>query len=108
MARTTRSATQHQEKDSKDQPTPRNKAASKKRKRTSLAENEDQPATKQLRSDIDGASSIKEEEGSQEPENAASGSSLKDTTSPQLPHAGQVPIKSSDAQKILDILEMYV
>ena len=71
--------------------------ASKKRKRGSMAEIEDQPSAKQLRS---GDSSVKDEEDSD----------TQQPTTEQLPtlqNAGDVPINFDDAQKILDILEMY-
>lgn len=101
MARATRS-TVAQEKDKlgdSSSAASRGKAASKKRKRTSIVENDDQPAAKQLRSDI----TIKEETASQEPEDK-----LMEDTFPTLQMAGDVAIDSEDAQKILDILEMCV
>ena len=103
MARATRSTVAQVEKDKQgDSPSTasRGKAASKKRKRSSIAENDDQPATKQLRS---GDVSIKEETASQEPEDK-----LREDTLPTLQIAGDVPIDAADAQKILDILEMCV
>lgn len=101
MARATRSATQ-QETDSASSSVPptRPKAGSKKRKRQSLADSDGQPNAKQARSD----SSIKEE-GSQEPEGELE--QQDDEAKPTiLQGAGDVPINSDDAQKILDILEM--
>lgn len=107
MARATRSTTQNQEKE-KDKQTDsasatalplRPKATSKKRKRTSIPESDDQPAAKQSRTDV----AIKDE-GSPEPE----GQLQKEHTSAQLQNAGEVPIDPVDAQKILDILEMCV
>ena len=101
MARATRSSAQQvQETDKQSDSGSRGKAASKKRKRTSIAENNDQPAANQLRS---GDVSIKEEGGSQEPEGISSVDKL-----PELQNAGDVPIDDGDAQKILDILEMCV
>lgn len=98
MARATRSSAAN-EKQSEPAPTRGKVAAvaSKKRKRGSVAEIEDQPSAKQLRS---GDSSIKDEEVSD----------TQPTTEqpPTLQNAGDVPINSDDAQKILDILEMYV
>lgn len=108
MARATRSSAAH-EKDKQTEPTAttavvsaRGKAAaSKKRKRTSIADGDDQPASKQLRS---GDVSIKEEGGaSLEPEEQPGAEKLAD-----LQHVGDVPINDNDAQKILDILEMCV
>lgn len=102
MARATRS-TVAQEKDKQgdnSSSASRGKAASKKRKRSSIAENDDQPATKQLRS---GDVTIKEEAASQEPEDK-----LRQVVLPQLQITGDVPIDAGDAQKILDILEMCV
>jgi len=104
MARATRSSTQQGQETDKQSDSAmaatRGKAASKKRKRTSIAENNDQPAAKQLRS---GDISIKEEGGSQEPDSISSANKL-----PDLQNAGDVPIDDNDAQKILDILEMCV
>jgi hypothetical protein len=102
MARATRSSAQQGQETEKqiDSATPRGKAGSKKRKRTSIAENDDQPAAKQLRSsDV----SIKEEGGSQELNGIPTADKL-----PELQNAGDVPIDDADAQKILDILEMWV
>lgn len=101
MARATRSSVA-QEKDKQgdnSSVTSRGKVASKKRKRSSITENDDQPATKQLRS---GDVTIKEET-SQEPEDK-----LREDAFPALQNAGDVPVDAADAQKILDILEMYV
>jgi hypothetical protein len=105
MARATRSSAQQgQEIDKQSEysttATPRGKAVSKKRKRTSIAENDDQPALKQLRS---GDVAVKEEGSGQEPD------SIPDTDKlPELQNAGDVSIDDGDAQKILDILEMCV
>lgn len=91
MARATRS-TVLQEKDKSVDTTPATrKSGSKKRKRTSIAENGDQPAAKQLRTD-----------GSQEPDEH-----LEDP-SRERPGSGDVPIQPSDAEKILEVLEMCV
>lgn len=100
MARATRSSAQQAQETSDSATASRGKATSKKRKRTSIAENSDQPAAKQLRSaDV----SVKEEGGSQEPDGISSMDKL-----PELQNAGDVPINDGDAQKILDILEMCV
>ena len=101
MARTTRSTTQHQEQELVAPLPPRTKHASKKRKRNSLQDNDEQPATKQLRTDQ--SISIKDEQDTQESHTL---NSL--TTPPQLQNAGDVPIDPVEAQKILDILEMFV
>jgi hypothetical protein len=102
MARATRSSAQQGQETEKqiESATPRGKPASKKRKRTSIAENDDQPATKQLRS---GDVSIKEEGGGQGLDGIPGVDKL-----PDLQNAGDVPIDDADAQKILDILEMWV
>ncbi|KAH7914449.1 hypothetical protein BJ138DRAFT_1079332 [Hygrophoropsis aurantiaca] len=98
MARATRSATHHQEKDKQiDQAAnPRGKASTKKRKRTSLAETDEQPATKQLRAE----NGLKQEgtPDSEEP--------LSKIKVPDLEPVADVPIDPLDAQKILDILEL--
>jgi hypothetical protein len=105
MARATRSITQQQEKEKEKlssdiapsahtlKPKP---ATTKKRKRNSVPDNDVQPATKQLRIDL----TIKDED-SQEPEGML-------TKLPHLQEAGDVPIDSVNAQKILEILEMSV
>ena len=98
MARTTRASAANEKQNDPAPPPTRGKTAavaSKKRKRGSVAEIEDQPSAKQLRS---GDSSIKDEEVS----DAQPTDQL-----PILQNAGDVPINSDDAQKILDILEMY-
>lgn len=96
MARATRSsAQQSQEVDEPAPQTPRGKAAGKKRKRASMNENDEQPASKQLRS---GDMDIKEEG---ETEDVPETDKLTD-----LPNTGDVPIEAEDADKILDILEM--
>jgi hypothetical protein len=89
MARATRSSTlQH------DIVTPASASrTTKKRKRTSTADTDDHPAIKQLRTDgiINGDVQETNEEGEK---------------SQRFQNAGDVPIDSGDAQKILDILEM--
>ncbi|KAF9243769.1 hypothetical protein BU15DRAFT_42734 [Melanogaster broomeanus] len=99
MARATRSATHHQEKDKQPDPSTsaRGKASTKKRKRTSIADNDDQPAQKQFRSE----NGIKEEIPQDDDDPKFNKGKL-----PELDLAGDVPIHSSDAQKILDILEL--
>ncbi|KAF9229688.1 hypothetical protein BS17DRAFT_799173 [Gyrodon lividus] len=98
MARATRSATQHHEKDKQPDPSTsaRGKSSTKKRKRTSLPDNDDQPAQKQFR--IENA--IKEE-NPQDDDDKFNKRKLS-----ELELAGNVPIDPSDAHKILDILEL--
>ncbi|KIK99899.1 hypothetical protein PAXRUDRAFT_822265 [Paxillus rubicundulus Ve08.2h10] len=97
MARATRSATQHHEKDRQPDPSTsaRGKSSTKKRKRASLADNDDQPAQKQLRTE----SAIKEENPQDDDDK------FNKRKLPELELAGDVPIDPLDAQKILDILE---
>ncbi|KAL6300249.1 hypothetical protein BKA93DRAFT_740856 [Sparassis latifolia] len=94
MARATRSTAQLEKDKPADVGPPARKTGSKKRKRTSLADSGDQPAAKQVRTDI-------KEEGSQEPEEHP-----PNAKPVQLPGSGDVPIEPSDAEKILDVLEM--
>ncbi|CCL98399.1 uncharacterized protein FIBRA_00394 [Fibroporia radiculosa] len=89
MARATRSSAD-KGKQQDAAPTIR-KAGSKKRKRNSTAEHDEQPAAKQARTD-----------DSQEPEEQQP----TDTKVPDLLGSGDVPIDPSDAQKVLDVLEM--
>lgn len=93
MARATRSAAANE----KDKPVevslPARKPGAKKRKRTSILENGDQPATKQSRTDV------KEEDGQEQDE--LSGVSKQ----AEVLGSGDVPIQPEDAGKILDILE---
>ncbi|KAA1468381.1 hypothetical protein DENSPDRAFT_869651 [Dentipellis sp. KUC8613] len=101
MARATRSA-KHQEEVTKDKPadapalTPARAATkgSKKRKRTSVADPDEQPLAKQQRND----DAVKEEAGEH--------ADLQEQTTADVKGAGDVPINSEDAQRILDILEM--
>ncbi|OBZ79654.1 hypothetical protein A0H81_00373 [Grifola frondosa] len=94
MARATRSTT-HLEKDKPAETAPSTrKTGSKKRKRVSNVDAADQPAAKQPRTDI-------KEEDSQELEELPA-----ETKEVDLPSSGDVPIQYSDAQKILDVLEM--
>ncbi|KAH7883926.1 hypothetical protein F5I97DRAFT_1617696 [Phlebopus sp. FC_14] len=98
MARTTRSAAQLQEKDKQPDSTTtgRGKSATKKRKRSSLADTDDQPRPKQHRSE----NGIKEEQQLDDQEK------FTKIKLPQLELSGDVPISPSDAQKILEILEL--
>jgi hypothetical protein len=108
MARTTRSSTQHHEKEREKisdnaQVPPRSKLVIKKRKRPSIShddDDDDQPASKQLRSDWE-----MKEETSPEPEHVPL---FKENIPPQLQLAADVPIDAAHSQKILDILEMLV
>jgi hypothetical protein len=104
MARATRSTVHNHEKEKEKEKHPentlttiRNKPLSKKRKRGSILDNQDQPLAKQLRPDA----TIKAED-SLEPD------SFSDSKVPHLQNAGDVSIDPVDAHKILDILEMYV
>lgn len=98
MVRATRATAALQEKDTKEKdklhnvtpPTTRVKQGSKKRKRTSLADQEGQPATKQLRGDND--EHVKEQDMGE--------------PATEIPNTGDLPLKDEDAQKILDVLEM--
>ena len=99
MARATRSSALH-EKDKPPEPAPPpRKAASKKRKRTSLSDANDQPATKQQRTEDE----IKDDPASQELD--PSSPLHPPSSAPDLPSTGDVPIESQYAAKILDILE---
>ncbi|KAI6134174.1 hypothetical protein EDD17DRAFT_892296 [Pisolithus thermaeus] len=94
MARATRSAAAQE----REQPAvPRPKQPTKKRKRVSLAGNDDHPPLKQRNSE----NGIKEERAADDDEQP-----LAIRTLPELDLAGDVPIRASDAQKILDILEL--
>jgi hypothetical protein len=116
MARATRSSTQLQEKEKhaqleKEKPaqqiqpvSSRSKAASKKRKRVSLTGSDDQPASKQLRGDA----LVANGDLSHDMDQDADSSSSPEHKLPALANAGDVPINSDDAHKILDILEMFV
>lgn len=66
------------------------KAGSKKRKRNPTAEHDEQPAPKQARTD----------------DNQESEEQPTDIKVPDLLGSGDVPIDPSDAQKVLDVLEM--
>ncbi|KAI6045175.1 hypothetical protein EDC04DRAFT_2929410 [Pisolithus marmoratus] len=95
MARATRSAAaqaQDRDRDRDNQPAPRPKQPTKKRKRVSLADNDDHPPLKQHITE----NGIKEER--------TAADSIR--TLSELDPAGDVPIRPSDAQKILDILEL--
>ncbi|ETW87705.1 hypothetical protein HETIRDRAFT_378867 [Heterobasidion irregulare TC 32-1] len=101
MARATRSAKQQDDKSKgkpSDVPIPaptRAKAVSKKRKRTSIAENDERPAVKLPRN---GDAAVKEEDHDED-HNA-------EQKSTETQGAGDIPMDSVDAQHILDILEM--
>ncbi|KAG1749669.1 uncharacterized protein EDB91DRAFT_1108978 [Suillus paluster] len=94
MARATRSATQQHEKDKQPDPglAQRGKQSTKKRKRVSLAD-DDQPAAKQHR----GENGIKEE---------STDDKLSKGKLPELDHAADVPLDPLIAHKVLEILEM--
>jgi hypothetical protein len=91
MARATRSSTQQH-----DVVIPAAVSrTTKKRKRTST-DSDDHPAIKQLRTDPSINGNVKEENAPQD-----------DGKPQRFQNAGDIPIDSGDAQKILDILEMY-
>ncbi|CAL1696601.1 unnamed protein product [Somion occarium] len=96
MARATRSST-IQDKDKTADPAPPQRKNAKKRKRTSIVDGADEPAFKQPRTDDD----IKEED-IQEQDDPVIG----ETIEINLPSSGDIPIQTSDAQKILEILEI--
>lgn len=100
MARATRSAAAttavaEKDKPSASPPTSR-KGASKKRKRTSNAQNGGSPPTKHARTHS-------KDDGSLEPN-----TNTKETKDVELPGSGDVPIQSTDATNILEVLEMCV
>lgn len=95
MARATRSSATQLQSDLKDlPPSVKSKTTTKKRKRTSLADNDDHPPPKQLRA-------IKEENLPDIDDD-----NLGATKRQHLPLAANVPIHPTDAQHILDILEL--
>jgi hypothetical protein len=87
MARATRSSTTQLQSDQQ-----KTKQSAKKRKRTSLQDNDDHPPLKHSR--------IKEENINQDDDNITS------SHIPDLHLAADVPINTADAQHILDILEL--
>lgn len=94
MARATRSAAAQE----REQPAvPRPKQPTKKRKRVSLAGNDDHPPLKQHNTE----NGIKEERAADDDDEQPSIRTL-----PELDLAGDVPIRASDAQKVLGILEL--
>lgn len=101
MARATRSSATHlhSEKDKlTDLPSStRTKTFTKKRKRTSIQDNDDHPPPKQLRSD----SAIKQENHLDTDDDNPARSKLQN-----LQLTADVPIDPSDAQQILDILTL--
>ncbi|EIW86379.1 hypothetical protein CONPUDRAFT_140961 [Coniophora puteana RWD-64-598 SS2] len=102
MARATRSTTNQQEKDKLPTTRP-TKQTNKKRKRTSLPTDEDQPASKQPKSE----NGIKSEQA-QDPEEPTPAPEPESDQKPALSSisfAGDDPIDPLDAQKILDVLE---
>ncbi|KAG1716775.1 hypothetical protein ID866_373 [Astraeus odoratus] len=100
MARATRSAAaqHHQERDRQPDPSTatRPKPSTKKRKRPSLPDNDDQPPPKQHLAE----NGIKDERNDDTDEN------LSVRKLPDLELAGDVPMDPSDAQQILDILDL--
>ena len=99
MARATRSsAAQEKEKTTETPPSAR-KIVNKKRKRTSTTDGLEQPAAKVSRMDDD----IKEEDNQDSHELPA-----EESMEPELPSSGDVPVRTEDAEKILEVLETYV
>ncbi|KAI0793340.1 hypothetical protein C8Q75DRAFT_556825 [Abortiporus biennis] len=99
MARATRSSTtQVDEKDNNttDTPPQPRKGQAKKRKRTSIADPNDQPLIKQPRTD-----DIKEES----PEGEDKALVEDEQMEAEMPSSGEVPLRAEDASKILEILE---
>lgn len=100
MARATRSsATQDKDKPN-DPPSPSNRKNVKKRKRTSIADSSELPALKQPRTEDD----IKEEDV----QNHLDDSLSSDIVQINLPSSGDVPIQPQHAEKILQVLSVYV
>lgn len=98
MARATRSTTAHEKEKPAEAPPLARKAASKKRKRPSAAgDPSDQPASKLARTD----DAVKEEDVQDMEEIPA------EEAKPELPSSGDVPLQPEDAEKILEVLEMY-
>ncbi|KAI0639021.1 hypothetical protein C8Q77DRAFT_1213715 [Trametes polyzona] len=98
MARATRSAATTTTPAEKDKPTASppasRKGASKKRKRNSNVENGDSPPSKHARTDS-------KDEGSVEPQ-----APPEEKHDVELPSSGDIPIRSTDAANILEVLEM--
>lgn len=97
MARATRS-TKQQTKEPELTPPPAKVKGAKKRKRTSLADPDGQPAAKLSRTASEDVEQPKEEDPQTEDAPAA----------PVRPSVGDLPIDPDDAAKILDVLEMSV
>lgn len=99
MARTTRS-TMAQEKDKTQETPPQTrKGQNKKRKRTSNANEAEQPVTKVTRTQ----DAVKVED-SQEAEELQ----VEGVSEPEPPSSGDVPLHEEDAEKILEVLETCV
>ena len=104
MARTTRSQQKHSD-DTSINPTTshsspsKSKSPTKKRKRTSLAPPEDQPATKLLRNDDAPDRDVVDNQTQPDP---------VDQAQVDFQGAGDLPLDSQLAQQILDILELSV
>lgn len=98
MTRATRSSTTHEKEKAVETPPAPRRAAAKKRKRTSIADTSEQPVNKHARTQ-DGI----KVEGSQDAEEQP----VEAVSKPELPSSGDVPIRSEDAEQILEVLEMY-
>ena len=96
MARATRSSTTHEKDKPSASPPASRKGAPKKRKRTSNADNDDSLPAKHPRTDS-------KDDASPEPEDRG-----EESNQGELPSSGDVPIQSSDAADILDVLELCV
>lgn len=103
MVRATRSSLIHHQKDIKDKdiqidtsPTvPKLKQVGRKRKRSSILDNESQPSLKQVRGDTEEAAAN---------DDAAELSDIPH----DMPFVGELSLSETDASKILDVLEMCV
>ena len=96
MARTTRSTIAQEKDKPQDSPPQTRKGQNKKRKRTSNANEAEQPATKVTRTE----DAVKEEDPQEVEEIQVEG-----VSEPEPPSSGDVPILDEDAEKILEVLE---
>ena len=96
MARATRSSAAQEKEKTTETPPPARKATNKKRKRQSTVDGLDQPAAKVSRTD----DNVKEEDNQDAQELPA-----EEVAEPELPSSGDVPIRTEDAEKILEVLE---
>lgn len=109
MARATRSSKQQAKEPSPaPSPPPKPKGGPKKRKRTSLAEPDGQPALKLSRTASEETERAVKEEDAQAPKQEDAAPPAVTPAVPERPTVGDLPIDAADAQKILDVLEMCV